>query len=45
MTIILDTLNILIENTYFFVNLFFENNENSNKNEIEITNIIKGDDL
>jgi hypothetical protein len=45
MTKILDSINILIENTYFFVNLFFENNENSNKNEIEITNIIKGDDL
>ena len=45
MAIIVDTLNILIENTYFFINLFFENNENSNKNEIEITNIIKGDDL
>lgn len=42
MAIILDTLNILIENTYFFVNLFLEN---ENKNEIEITNIIKGDDL
>lgn len=45
MTKILDSINILIENTYFFVNLFFENNENRNKNEIEITNIIKGDDL
>lgn len=45
MTKILDGINILIENTYFFVNLFFENNENNNKNEIEITNIIKGDDL
>jgi hypothetical protein len=45
MTKILDSINILIENTYFFVNLFFENNQNSNKNEIEIINIIKGDDL
>ena len=42
MTIILDNINILIENTYFFINYFFEKKDNK---EIEIVNIIKGDDL